>query len=290
MNLSCVDILARELAAPAVPLLGSEIHYQIYGESRPETLVLIHGLDSAGATFTPVIEALAQKYRVLVYDQRGHGQTPGRGLRYDSSLMAADLEALLNHLGLKKVHLLGHSMGARTAARFLEQHPERVESLIIEDMELLQRSRGDLAKATEQAHTLKDFPKQYSSREALVQALEPYYGEESASLSYRRARQNPDGSMTLLFNPDVSVLYGSQGNRDDFSMAWEHLRTKPVLVLRADPKFGSALSEQGVLQFQLALPAVKIDTIPGAKHNMHGTQTGEFLKRVTGFLDKVNKS
>lgn len=103
-------------AASLLPLRPEEISHKVLGDPNAEkTIVLIHGLDSAKETFTPVLERLALKYRVVAYDQRGHGQTADRGADFSSEVLAGDLKALLDHLGIGKVTLLGHSLGSRKA-------------------------------------------------------------------------------------------------------------------------------------------------------------------------------
>lgn len=276
---------ALKSAVSLTPLRHDEISYKLLdGPPGAKTIVLIHGLDSAKETFTPIAGELSKKYRVLAYDQRGHGQTVDRGVDFSSEILAKDLKSLLDHLGIEKVVLLGHSMGARTAVRFADLFPGQAEALVIEDMELFRRTRELQILDTDLLEKLKAIPKTYPSREALVKTLEPLYGEEAESLSYRRARQDPDGTLTLLFRPHVSYLYGVQGNAEDLTAALQTIRV-PVLALRADPRMGSALSAKGVEQLTAALPSVRVETIEGARHNMHGSKTEELMARLVSFLD-----
>ena len=197
-------------AASLTPLRPDEISYKLLGDPKAEkTIVLIHGLDSAKETFTPIMNRLAEKHRVLAYDQRGHGQTVDQGVDFSSEILAKDLKSLLDHLGIEKAVLLGHSMGARTAVRFAEMYPDQVESLVFEDMVMFQRAKVQPLDS-ELIANLKAIPKEYPSRDTLIEALKPIYGDVSKSLSYRRARENADGTMTLLFRPHVSYLYGLQ--------------------------------------------------------------------------------
>ena len=208
--------------------------------------------------------------------------------------MAADLEALLNHLKLEKVHLLGHSLGARTVARFAELFPNRVKSLILEDMEITQRSDPSpenqekylkLARKLKTQFTNKHFP----SRKALIEALEPYYGSQSESLTHRRARENPDGTMTLLFNPDVSYLYGFQSNAEDLSHSLDKLG-KSVLFVRADPTQGSAMSEKGAQHAANKVPNAQVIQIQGSGHTIHRTHPESFLELIDEFMSQQKVS
>ena len=77
--------------------------------------------------------------RVIALDNRGHGESTKLydPSDYHTSKMADDVRALLDHLGIGKVHLLGHSMGGRTVTRFAGLFPERALTLTIEDMHLI---------------------------------------------------------------------------------------------------------------------------------------------------------
>ena len=69
------------LNAPLDPVKG-ELVYHVYGEQNAETIVLLHGLDSSYVTWDSVVERLSKKYRLVVYDLRGHGKSVARGDDY----------------------------------------------------------------------------------------------------------------------------------------------------------------------------------------------------------------
>ncbi|HEY7850542.1 MAG TPA: alpha/beta fold hydrolase [Ktedonobacterales bacterium] len=115
---------------------GERLHYLTCGEGEP--LVLLHGRGSAAALFTPIFAPLAAQRRVIALDLPGWGlsekpiftgRTPQDALRFwmDGVL------ALLDHLGLDRVDLLGHSMGGFTALGLALEHPDRVRSLLLAD-------------------------------------------------------------------------------------------------------------------------------------------------------------
>ncbi len=272
------------------PLRPFEMHYEIHGSENPETLVLIHGLDSSGRTFDPVVKELAKKYRVIVVDQRGHGKSEARGTDYSSEVMARDLEGLLDYLGVETCHILGHSMGGRTAVRFAEMFPDRVDSVIIEDMEMKQRA--DTVTPTDQAKMEKDSEKLkkifanpiYPSREKLVAALAKVYGPEAAlEIAEKRAEDQPDGTCRLMYRPWITGLYGRQGNAEDLTPALKAIKA-PVLLIRADPREGTAVSSGGARAFGYAAPTAQTKIINGAGHSVHKDKPIEFVDTVSNFL------
>ena len=107
------------------------------GADRGEPILLIHGFASTHAinwVFPLWVKTLTEAgRRVILFDNRGHGRSdklydPGS---YNIGLMAADALALLDHLGLARVDVMGYSMGARIGAFLAQAHPERVRSLVL---------------------------------------------------------------------------------------------------------------------------------------------------------------
>ena len=139
-----VLILALILVAGSAPadsnrLLPQDNNFEVMGKENPNTLVFVHGLDSSANTFAVIAGVLSQNFRVVVYDQRGHGRTIPKGLDYSPSVMAEDLETLRQYLGIERFAIYGHSLGARTALAYANRYPNRVSAFIAEDMEFFAR-------------------------------------------------------------------------------------------------------------------------------------------------------
>jgi pimeloyl-ACP methyl ester carboxylesterase len=108
------------------------IAYQVTGDPAARPMVLLHALGERASDWAPVTPALAERYRVYALDLRGHGDTDWPG-DYSFQLMRADVIGLLDHLGLRQVILVGHSMGAAVAYLVTIARPDLVARLIIED-------------------------------------------------------------------------------------------------------------------------------------------------------------
>ena len=102
-----------------------------------EPVLLIHGFASSHAVNwvnTTWVRSLAHAgYRVIAFDNRGHGQSDKLydPAAYHSAVMAGDGRRLLDHLGIARADVMGYSMGARIAAHLSVQHPERVRSALL---------------------------------------------------------------------------------------------------------------------------------------------------------------
>ncbi|MCI4061979.1 alpha/beta fold hydrolase [Micromonospora sp. R77] len=108
---------------------GLRLWYEVHGAGRP--LVLLHGGYGSTEMFAPVLPALTARRQVVALDLQGHGRTADvdRPLRYES--MAEDVAALLRHLGLPEVDLLGYSLGGGVALRTAIRHPELLRRLVL---------------------------------------------------------------------------------------------------------------------------------------------------------------
>lgn len=95
-------------------------------------LVLLHGLGEEASDWDPVARELVTSWRVHAPDLRGHGASDWTG-PYTVEQLTADLEAFLDALGLRRVALAGHSLGAAPAYLFAARHPERVTRLVLEE-------------------------------------------------------------------------------------------------------------------------------------------------------------
>ncbi|HEX4425276.1 MAG TPA: alpha/beta hydrolase [Terriglobales bacterium] len=104
------------------------------GNANGSTVVLLHGKNFGGYYFANLIKHLsAEGYRVIAPDQIGWGKSSKPDLRYSFQNLAANTVQLLDHLGVSRIVLLGHSTGGMLAVRFARSYPERVDRLILED-------------------------------------------------------------------------------------------------------------------------------------------------------------
>lgn len=107
------------------------IQLYVREQGQGEPLLLLHGNGENGGYFVHQMEALAAHYHVFALDTRGHGQSPRGKAPFCLTTFADDLLDFLEQHALDRVHLLGFSDGANIALLFALQHPERVQSLIL---------------------------------------------------------------------------------------------------------------------------------------------------------------
>jgi pimeloyl-ACP methyl ester carboxylesterase len=132
-----VGILAAEdPTSQVLDAKGVKIHYLIAGKGEP--VVLIHGLHSSAEInwkLTGVIRDLAADHQVIAIDLPGHGRSekPVKEEAYGLQVVE-DVILLLDHLNVKKAHVVGYSIGGLVALKLTSMHPDRVRSLLLGGM------------------------------------------------------------------------------------------------------------------------------------------------------------
>lgn len=111
---------------------GIRLHHESAGEGP--FVVLVHGLATSLAFwYLGVVPPLARRFRVVAYDMRGHGLSEMPATGYTVSDLASDLRGLMDHLGVERAHIVGHSFGAAVALGLAAADPGRVWGLVLAD-------------------------------------------------------------------------------------------------------------------------------------------------------------
>ncbi|AOW93239.1 alpha/beta hydrolase [Rhodococcus sp. WMMA185] len=112
---------------------GATLHVQAYGPQGGEPIVLSHGWACSCEYWYPQVNALAGEYRVITYDQRGHGRSTAGSLAFSPGVLGDDLSAVLKATvpnasvnGHKKAVIVGHSMGGMSVMAWAGRHPDQV--------------------------------------------------------------------------------------------------------------------------------------------------------------------
>jgi pimeloyl-ACP methyl ester carboxylesterase len=113
---------------------GIDLHYA--AEGRGPVLVLVHGLACGRRMWFHQTRALRDRFTVVTYDQRGHGlsSAPHSAAAYSPAHLARDLAGLVDHLGVRRCHLVGFSMGGGPALSLAVTRPDLVRGLILADV------------------------------------------------------------------------------------------------------------------------------------------------------------
>ena len=108
---------------------GITLNYQVEGPEGAPWVIFSNSLATNLSMWDDQAAALNKSFRVLRYDQRGHGGTEAPEGRYNFDLLVGDVIGLFDALSIKRAHFVGISMGGMTGLALTEKHPERVEKL-----------------------------------------------------------------------------------------------------------------------------------------------------------------
>ena len=234
------------------------------------TVVGIHGLTANHTCWLSVADALAPPWRLVGYDLRGRGDSDKPATGYSLATHDRDLLGLLDHLGVERALLMGHSLGAHVAVRFAAHHPERVRGLVLFDGGLDVRAEvlDSLAPAINRLG--REFP-----------SLEAYLGM-LRELPMFAGRWND--YLTRYFTYDVEPAPGGVRSKvarhaveeEVANLArvrlwvWHHQVRAPTLLLRAPDGLLTAgdclMTQEEAEAMAHAIPDCRLVVVPGTNH------------------------
>jgi pimeloyl-ACP methyl ester carboxylesterase len=235
------------------------------GDGAPIVALHAHWLEAQ--TFAPLAFELAPDWRVIALDQRGHGQSdhaPG----YTRDDYRGDLGALLRHLSLDHVVLLGNSLGGVNAFQFAARHPAMVRALVIVDI------FAEIGTATDMA---AGWAGTFPSRQALLEKVGPRF----APFLLPSFRQTPVG-WTLAFDP--ADMAASQAALNGNHWADWTASDCPALVIRGSES--RVTTAEQMEQMAARRPHTQLVTLE-AGHVAYMDNAQGFTHAVRTFLDAL---
>lgn len=277
---------------------GVLLRYWIVGEGPP-LLIINGGPAYPSHHFTPVAEALSEAHRVILFDQRGTGQSTLT--RFDSTTvniaaMVADLEALREHLGYEAWTVMGHSWGGMLAMLYAAAHPERLRALILSasggmDLRFLEHlpanirvrltpnERREYDRLMAHAETVLD---PQDSRALRIQAMAPAYVYDRQHVP----RVISALTEVSMFVPEVNQLVWQDLARTRYDVRAPMRRFRqPVLVVQGREDFlGPEVAEALTQTF----PQSELVWIEACSHYPWFDQPERYFNRIQAFLRKLS--
>ncbi len=230
-------------------------------------IIALHAHWMEAKTFVGLAKTLLPEWRVIAPDQRGHGYSDHTAT-YSRSDYLDDIEALMDHLQLNEVVLLGNSLGGGNAYQFAARRPAAVRALIIEDIGVV--IDDDPAMALAWAGF---YPKRSALEEKVGPRLAPALGD-----SFRETAMG----WRMAFDPQDIAASQSALNGDHWS-DWM-ASTCPALIIRgADSRVTSATH---LADMASRRKNTELVTLTGG-HVVHANNPADFAAAVNGFLAKL---
>lgn len=241
---------------------GLHLYYEIHGEGSP--LVLVPGgMLTIDLNFAGLIPALAQKHQVVALDLQGHGRTADIDREITPANSASDVVALLDHLGIDRAHVLGHSMGAAVAMELAVSHPTRVRSLV--PVSVTVRPEGMHQDVTD--------PSRFATSSRLP--TQEDFAEFRAA--YQRLSPHPEHFQDFLAKLSRSAA-DLKGWTDEQLAAI----TAPVLLVIGDHDFTTVA--HGAVMLDL-VPTSYLAVLPNTTHMQATRRADLLLPMLADFLD-----
>lgn len=251
---------------------GIRIHFWRTGGEKP-ALIMAHGSSDDGLCWTSLARELDDDFDIILPDARGHGLSDPGSPDDPADAQAEDLAALIRELKLDKPIVMGHSMGASSAAWFAAKYPDLPRAVILEDPGLLPRPRtGGLPD--ESAAFGMILARNQTSLEDLVQeclARSPSWGLEECRIWAPSKR---------LHHPSNAYRFRLFGERPPMAELFRKIPV-PTLILKAD---ADAETRRRSGEVTGALPHGRIVHIDGAGHNVRRENKAALLSALRKFL------
>jgi len=249
-----------------------KLNYKRQGEGRP--FIILHGLFGSLDNWQTHAKKIGEYYEVILVDERNHGHSAHTN-DHSYDLMAEDLRELMDDLEIDNAIVMGHSMGGKTAMRFAQLYPNRVNKLIVVDMGVKEYPMHhdvileglcslDFDKITSRGEAdehLSKYVANFAVRQFLLKNL---YWVEKGKLAFRM-------NLPVLKNQMEEIL--------------KPLPEKEVFVLTRFIKgeLSNYILDEDIPQLEEYFPDSDVVSVAGAGHWVHSEKPDEFIEAVLEF-------
>ena len=264
-----------------VPVDGVRLAYEVHGTGEIP-LVMVHGSWLSRRTWDPMVPRLAESFRVLTYDRRGHGESErpsGQGsVRED----VADLAALIEHLGLAPAWVAGQSFGASITLRLASERPELFRGFTAHEPPLFSLVADDPAVAP----MLEDFV------QTNAEVTERIASGDHAGAAEQFVEEVVGPGVWTQLPPEVRHMviehaptYLDEANDPDqiaFDLDWIRDFTRPAFLTHGDqspPAFAAVIT-----RLAEALRSAEVSRFKGAGHDIQAEQPENYADAITTFV------
>ncbi|MFW9887423.1 MAG: alpha/beta fold hydrolase [Candidatus Thorarchaeota archaeon] len=270
---------------PFATVRDIDIYYELHGPPEAPPVVLIGGWASYRWIWFRQVPAFKEKFRCIVFDNRGAGRSSKPDIPYSIRMFADDTVGLIDALGIEKAHILGISMGGLIAQQIAISYPERVRSLILvathfggpnhipipDKIQALLIALPTETISLEQARDMRyrsTFSSQFlEENKDLMRQIDEWVQMHPAPL-FAQVHQ---ASATAAFDSEEALK----------------TTTAPTLILHGDSDFTILPRNSELLAERI--PNSKLRFIEGAAHFVIIEKYEDFNNEVMSFIDEVEK-
>lgn len=242
---------------------GLHMYYEIHGDEGTPLVLLHGGVLTIDLNFAGLIPTLAKSHRVVAVEFQGHGHTADTDRDMTYAHFASDVVGVLDHLGIDRAHVLGHSMGGGVALELAVHHPDRLLSVVpISASVRPEGSHPDLAD-----------PSTYATSTRMPTA------QDFADMGEAYARTSPHPERFEGLPERTMTTATSWTGWTDEQLAGI---TAPVLAVLGDHDF-TTVAHAAVMQE--LIPGSQLAVLPGTTHMQATRRADLLLPMLAAFLD-----
>jgi pimeloyl-ACP methyl ester carboxylesterase len=258
---SSTEEIVPHAASQTVSLNGIQLAYSVVGEGEP--LLLLHGFYGSSADWVHLfdLDDLARRFRLIMPDARGHGRSTNPTGAFTHRQCAADVRALLDHLGIGRLKAVGLSLGGGTLLHIATQGPDRVEAMV-----LAGAPSYFPVHARAIAATVSDRDEDHTDAEWRELRTRHLQGDQQIRALWRVSRGFATSYDDMAFTPPLLAT----------------IRARTLIV--TGDRDGLYPLEMFVEQYR-AIPGAALMVIPdGGHHAVFGAAQPDFVRAALAFL------
>ncbi len=254
---------------------GIVINYRIDGRDGAPWMMFSNSLATDLSMWDAQADHFGQRYRVLRYDQRGHGKTEAPAERYSFEILIQDAVALMDLLGIERTHFCGLSMGGATAMGLAQRHSNRLGKVVVCDSPCA--SSSETAVQWEERIDIA----QSKGMTALVdQTIERWFSAETIAIAPAHVSKVRQMILATPINGFIGCAAALADH--DFRSTIDRVKTPMLFVVGQE----DGITPAAMRRLQSQLPGSQYVELPGAGHISNLDQPDMFNRSVDTFLDR----
>ena len=277
---------------PVAAVNGTELHYEVSGQGEP--VVLIPGLGLDRSYFAAAIPQLERFAKVISLDLRGVGQSAKPPGPYSMRLWAEDVSALLDHLGERRAHVVGSSLGGCVALELVDQRPDQVASLVLvaafseldRSLELNFRLRIAIVEQLGMTDVLADHMLLWTLSRRFI---ETERGKQAAAAIQQAVRRNTPALYASFLRAilEFGRVLPEQAGQPKVTERLSRIAVPTLLVVGADDILTPVSFSRRI---QERIPGAELAIVPDCGHITFVEQPDENARLVVDFIHRVAKT
>jgi pimeloyl-ACP methyl ester carboxylesterase len=265
---------------PHAEINDTSLYYELSGKGKP--IVLINGLSANHTAWDLSIKNLQKEYQVLTFDNRGAGKTKFNGSPFTLETLASDTIALIENLGLKKPHILGHSMGGAIAQIIGIKYKEKIDRIVLSSTSSKFNSAFLLFAEFFLSLYSSDLSSENKIKSFLPWGFSGNFLEKEKNFQFvmKRSLNNPYPATEIGFKRQLEAL-----KIFDVRKSVSQIQS-PVLLLRGEKDIIVLSDEMQFLKDNIS--DISFYNIKNAGHDHYIEKPEIFTKLVSEFFNETN--